>query len=178
MRTGRINTWIDDREFALPLSEQLLQELTKRQRTQLDQLGKKIDQASAMTSCPNPDCSEEYYLVPDQFFCDKCGTPLFAEINLRAMQRHLDYERRFLADMKQPPLMPAWVISILSDYLPKHLEEYRDEIQEFVEDGIAEQVQSGRSAKRFILWEAVNLFLLALKSKLVGLGTFRSRTIK
>ena len=91
----------------------------------------------------------------------------------RRERREARFANRITAEEKRP-----WVPSLLSNYLPKHLEEYKDEIQGFVEDGIADRANSGLSTNRFILWEALNLFLLAVKSNLFGLAKSRTRTIK
>jgi len=97
---------------------------------------------------------------------------------IRRQVNQVKFKPRVLADMDRLPPQTPRVLSLLSDYLPEHLQEYKDEIREFVEDGIADRANSGLSTNRFILWEALNLVLLAFKSKLIGLGNFRSRTDK
>jgi len=94
------------------------------------------------------------------------------------MQGQLDIEGLFLTSTAYAPPKTPRVLSILSDCLPKHLEAYKDEIHEFVEDGIADRANSGISVKLFIFAEFCSQIACILKASFFVFRWTRRRNIE
>lgn len=61
------------------------------------------------------------------------------------------------------------VLSALARYLPTEMEDHKEEIQQFAEDGIIDRASRGRSVKWFILSEVFSQAALIVKTSLLAI---------
>lgn len=68
--------------------------------------------------------------------------------------------------------------SFLRGYLPKELKDHSEEVQQFLEDGIADRLESNRPTTGYILYEFINLVFFIVMANISKFRKMRRRRVE
>ena len=106
---------------------------------------------------------------------DSKSTSALAELeDLREKYKEVSYRiKSHMTEIQRPN-----TFSYLQKFLPEELEQHKEEIQEFLEDGMVDRLKDRKSAKLFAFKETLHLAIFIGKAPVFKLSKIRRRTIK